>query len=168
VALAQEPASIFSPNTWKQTMYAIALDPAMLFMGLAYFFAGFYVNKACQLTGPAFRAIITNNNQHLLVGNTDPWTRIIDTITAYPMTVFAKPYAEGALSTIRSTATSLISPFVTVTSTDPEAESVYDSAYISGDKGLFGYYGIKGTVAVISMLAGALWARYRPAHAHAN
>lgn len=168
VALAQEPASVFSPNTWKQTMYAIALDPMMLFMGLTYFFAGFYVNKACQLTGPAFRAIITKNNAHLWAANTDPSTRIIDTITAYPMTVFAKPYVEDALSTVRSTATSLISPFVTIPPTDPEAEAVYDSAYISGDKGLFGYYGIKGTVAVISMLAGALWARYHPAHAHAN
>lgn len=168
VALVQEQPSIISPNTWKQAMYAIAIDPGMFMTGLMYFFTGFYVNKACQMSGPAFRAIMTKNNEHLWAANTDPSTRLIDTVMAYPLTVFAKPYAMSWLETVRSTTTSLMAPFVTIEPSNPEAEMVYDSAYVSGDKGLFGYYGIKATVALVSMVAGALWAKYHPLHAHAH
>lgn len=167
-AHAQEPASLLSPNTWKQVMSAIALDPEVFMLGLTYFFTGFFVNKGCQLTGPAFRAIVTKNNNYLFAINTDPATRYVDTFMAFPMTVFMQPYAMSALSDVRSEIRALAGRFIAVEPADPEAESIYASAYVSGDKGLFGYYGIKATVALVSMVAGALWVKYHPLHAHAH
>ncbi len=157
-AVSREPSSFFSVNSWQGAGNAVAHDPLNTSLVPLYIAAGLMVHWLAQLTGPAVRAIATNKNKQAMALNQEPWFRAINTLTAYPLTVFAKPYVLSALASGRS--------YVGLKTNDSSLEQVYDAAYATGDKSLFGYYGLKAAWLVLTMLLAKVQAQLHHAHAH--
>lgn len=155
-ALVAEPSSFFSVGSWQGAGNAVMRDLLNTSLVPLYIAAGLMVHWLAQLTGPAVRAIATNKNKQAMALNQEPWFRAVNTLTAYPLTVFAKPYVMSALASGRSA--------IGLNTNDSSLEQVYDAAYTTGDKSLFGYYGLKATCLVLTMLGARLLAQLRHAH----